>query len=88
MKNNENITTQKEIDALGRVVIPYRYREQLGIDKNTTVDLVLNKDNIEIKPRKRACPLCKGFKNINETVGLCEECIQRVKELDSDKQKI
>ena len=82
MKNNKSVTTQKEIDALGRVVIPYRYREQLGIDKNTTVDLVLNNYNIEIKPRKRACSLCKGFKNVNETVGLCEECIRMVKELD------
>ena len=82
MKNNKSVTTQKEIDALGRVVIPYKYREQLGIDKNTTVDLVLNNDNIEIKPRKRACSLCKGLKNVNEAVGLCEECIRMVKELD------
>lgn len=83
MKKNLSITTQKEIDSLGRVVIPQRYREHLGIQKNTTVDLVLNKNNIEIKPRRKACALCQGYKNINEEVGLCGECIRMVKELDS-----
>lgn len=37
----------KEIDALGRIVIPKEYRDRLGLEKR--VELVLTKEGVLIK---------------------------------------
>ena len=43
----ENVGIIKEIDRLGRIVIPKEYRERLGLNK--TVELVLVKDGVLIR---------------------------------------
>ena len=43
----ENVGIIKEIDRLGRIVIPKEYIERLGLDK--TVEIVLFRDGVLIR---------------------------------------
>ncbi|MBQ9069755.1 MAG: hypothetical protein IJY23_00205 [Clostridia bacterium] len=45
-----NIGIIKEIDSMGRIVIPKDYRERLLLDKN--VEVILTKDGILIRNPK------------------------------------
>ncbi len=44
---DREIGVVKEIDALGRIVIPKEYRERLGLEKR--VELVLKKEGVLIR---------------------------------------
>ena len=46
-ESNNRIGIIKEIDNLGRLVIPKEFRERLGLDKQ--VELVLNEEGILIR---------------------------------------
>ncbi|MBQ8719949.1 MAG: AbrB/MazE/SpoVT family DNA-binding domain-containing protein [Clostridia bacterium] len=70
---------EKEVDKLGRVVIPIPYREKLGIEARTKVNVSLQGDNIIISPTNRHCALCgKKMKN-EKRIRLCDSCIFKVK---------
>lgn len=47
MKKESGVGIIKEIDALGRIVVPKEYRERLGLDKR--VELVLTRDGVLIR---------------------------------------
>ncbi len=47
MGNETQIGVIKEIDALGRIVIPKEYGERLGLEKR--VEIVLRKDGVLIR---------------------------------------
>ena len=49
---------EKDMDNLGRVVIPIKYRRKLGIENNSTVLVSLEDDTILIHPKNRHCALC------------------------------
>jgi AbrB family looped-hinge helix DNA binding protein len=41
----------RKIDDLGRVVIPAEMRRTLGVEEGDQLEIVLNGDHIEIRPR-------------------------------------
>ena len=71
---------EKEIDGLGRVVIPSKIRSKLGIEAKSKVLVSLENDSIVISVASKRCLLC-GEKTENEQkIQLCHNCILRIKE--------
>ena len=50
---------EKEVDLLGRVVIPIELRRKFGIEVKDRVLFSLKDDTIRILPLKTCCALCE-----------------------------
>ena len=69
---------EREIDSLGRVVIPVEYRRSLGVKANSRVILTISGDTVHISAANRCCALC-GARIDEREVRLCDECVGMVK---------
>jgi transcriptional pleiotropic regulator of transition state genes len=72
---------EKEIDDLGRVVLPKNFREKLGIKKRSRVLLVLDEETIIISSADNKCLLCGATDSINKNFRICNQCIKDIKSL-------
>ena len=71
----------KEIDNLGRILIPIEFRKKLQLKAREPVILCLENNSIIIKPEKDSCKLCGSFHNITQTLMICQKCIQKIKKI-------
>ena len=72
---------EREIDHIGRIVIPIEHRKELGIEFNSKVLISCKDGTITIRAKKEACALCGKKIEEERSVRLCEECIMKVKNL-------
>lgn len=72
---------EKEVDNLGRVVIPIEYRKKLGIEKNSIVLVDLENGFLKISPLGSCCAVCGNIVSADNEIRLCDECIERVKNM-------
>ena len=70
---------EREIDRLGRVVIPMEYRKELGIEYQSRVLILLSNGEIVIRPHKRSCALCGEILEGERNIPLCDSCIEKTK---------
>ena len=72
---------EKEVDNLGRVVIPMDFRKRLGIVSNSKVMVSLEGDIIVISPSEKYCALCGHTIDNNEGfLRLCGAYIAKIRE--------
>ena len=81
MKRGSN-GIEREVDKLGRVVLPMDFRKKLGIERSSKVLITMNEDTVLIKASERLCAMCKKQVEINSDLGLCPSCIEKVKSYD------
>ena len=72
---------EKHIDELGRIVLPIKYRQKLGLRSGSKVEVSLNENIINIKPVDCVCAICGDFGPINAEVRICFNCIERIKKI-------
>ena len=72
---------EKEIDALGRVVLPADFRHRLGLARNGKVLVSLDSSAIVISPLHKHCALCQKALEGPEPLRLCTACASKVKAL-------
>ncbi len=70
---------EKEIDRLGRLVIPIEFRKKLGLRAGDFALLFCNGGELTVRPKKSSCALCAQELCGNEGIRLCGRCIDRVK---------
>ncbi len=70
---------EKEIDALGRVVIPAKFRKRMGIESDATVLVSMEDDAVLISPISKRCALCGDKIEKDKKYRLCESCIFKIK---------
>ncbi|MEG0913083.1 MAG: AbrB/MazE/SpoVT family DNA-binding domain-containing protein [Oscillospiraceae bacterium] len=72
----------RDLDKLGRVVIPIEYRNVLGIASGDPVEISAEGDRIIIKAYSPSCVFCKSTKNTVEFNGktVCSSCLKQLKE--------
>lgn len=75
---------QREIDEIGRVVIPKEVREALGFEPKKTVGITLLDDVIVITPKGAVCSICGRPISSDAKYKLCAECVQTIKEDGED----
>ena len=73
----------REIDKLGRIVIPIEYRHTLGIETGDPVEISAENDKIIIRPYSPNCVFCKSTKDTVEYEGkkVCCGCLEKLKKL-------
>lgn len=69
----------KEVDRLGRVVIPVEYRKRLGIKEGTRVVFFLESNSLTVRPEKDCCALCGATVDCACGVRLCARCIEKAR---------
>lgn len=72
-------TTEKEVDSLGRIVIPIEFRRRLGIKAGSRVKISFENQSIIISPLGKFCALCKKEIGEDAKISLCEHCIEVIK---------
>lgn len=70
---------EKEVDNLGRVVIPISFRRLLGIEPNSKVLVSIENDVLHISPANKQCALCGKKVPNGQKVRLCNHCISKIK---------
>lgn len=77
----------REIDALGRLVIPKELRDELGLLKGEPVEMIGTDGAVLIKKYSETCLIC-GKKSSNgekmEIINgkrLCNDCIKKIKDI-------
>lgn len=75
---------ERNLDGLGRVVVPKQFRYRAGLGKNDLLRIEIWEDGIFIRPALQRCFLCgQEHKEFSKVEGklLCADCVQKVKAL-------
>ena len=72
---------ERQIDKLGRIVLPIEYRRSLKLSENSTVMISLTSNSIVVSPIDKRCAICGSSTDLSDSVPLCEKCIVTVKKL-------
>lgn len=75
-----NLIAERNIDELGRIVLPAEIRSKLGITAKSTVSIYEDNGSIVLKKTEPSCKLCGSSTQVNEELNLCADCIGKVKE--------
>ena len=73
---------KKQIDKLGRVVIPISYRKFLNLSENSYLNIELQNNSIIITSFESNCVLCGATTDLHSEKPLCAKCIKSIKELN------
>ncbi|CEO32954.1 AbrB/MazE/SpoVT family DNA-binding domain-containing protein [Paraclostridium sordellii] len=82
-KTNKGII--RNIDSLGRVVIPKEFRKMLNIKENEPVEIACENGAITVKKHNDSCILCgskEDLKNVKNIL-ICEKCLEEMKDIIS-----
>ena len=73
----------RDIDKVGRVVIPKELRNTLQIADNDPIEFFTDGDNIIIRPYKPACIFCNSAKDVitYQEKRICRSCLEKLKKL-------
>lgn len=69
----------KTTDNLGRIVLPKPIRKRMGITQETKLEITEENGKLVITVVTVACKLCGTTKDVDTVMGLCLECINRIK---------
>ncbi len=72
---------EKEIDKLGRIVLPKTYRNILGLKSNDKVMVSLENSTIIISANENICALCGERIENPQEIRLCDLCISKIKKI-------
>lgn len=73
---------ERNVDELGRVVLPVDYRSALGLRDSVLIRLV--GDEIRISRLEPSCSICGGQEDVTRFLGtcLCHSCISQIQAIE------
>lgn len=73
----------RDIDKVGRVVIPKEIRDNLGIHENDPLEIFVKDDMIIFRRYEPACLFCGNAEDIvtYEDKKICKACIEKLKKI-------
>jgi len=79
----KNIGIVRDIDKLGRFVIPVELRNKLDIENGDSIEIFAEQDRIILRKYEQNCVFCKDEKFLVEYLGkpVCKNCIDDIKKL-------
>lgn len=83
MKNNQKDLTvgvNRNIDELGRIVLPKEMRDKLNLKNNKPVTIKLFKDYIQIEKAVTTCSFCGSEEDIQyyKELPICKICLKDI----------
>ncbi|MDD4493577.1 MAG: AbrB/MazE/SpoVT family DNA-binding domain-containing protein [Eubacteriales bacterium] len=73
------LITEREIDELGRIVLPFEIRTKLGISTKSTIGIYEDGDKIVLCKAEPSCKLCGKTEAVNGDLHICADCMEKVK---------
>lgn len=75
-----SFTYFREIDRLGRVVVPMDIRKSLSINAGDVLKISAENDKITLQKAVSACAFCGSENNLTEYKGkfICSSCIEKI----------
>lgn len=73
----------RDIDKLGRIVIPAEVRRELRLKEGTPVEIFLEGENIILRRYKfHGCEICGETKGLSELEGfkVCSKCLHKLQQ--------
>ena len=73
----------RQVDMLGRVVLPVELRRTMGIDVKDTLEIFVDEDRIVLKKSQPACIFCGEATGVTSFRGslICAGCLAQLKHL-------
>lgn len=73
----------RNIDELGRIVVPKEIRQRFGIAKNDPVEIYVENECIILRKYTPVCHFCGSTEGISEYKDkcICRECIEEISNL-------
>ena len=73
----------RQLDTLGRVVLPIELRRTLGIEIKDPIEIYVDGDYILLKKYEPACIFCGNAKDVTRIhdKNVCADCIKELKNL-------
>lgn len=73
----------RQIDKLGRVVLPVELRRKLDIDQDSSLEIFVDGDNIVLKKYQPACVFCGEASDVVSYKGrnICRACLMELGKL-------
>lgn len=70
----------RNVDELGRIVIPIELRKKFGIEKGDPLEISVSGSNIMLRKFEPNCIFCGSFKKLSEYKKrlVCQKCLQQI----------
>ena len=70
----------RNIDELGRIVVPKEMRRHLGITASDPIEIALEGDTIVLKKYVSLCHFCAGSDDLIDFKGkkICKKCVAQI----------
>ena len=79
MKTLPTAVVIRNVDDLGRIVIPKTYRESLGLDSGIPVELMPTEEGLLLRRAHALCDNCRELASRQvENLRFCEACMKRI----------
>ena len=74
------VGVNRNIDELGRIVLPKEMRDKLNLKKSKPVSIKLFKDYIKIEKAITTCSFCGSEENIDyyKDLPICKSCLKEI----------
>lgn len=73
--------TERNIDSLGRIVLPKSMLKDMGINNRTLMQIDRDGDKIVISPAQECCKWCHSTEDLIKGFPVCRSCAERVSDL-------
>ena len=75
-----SLGVERNIDSLGRIVLPKEMRNKLQFKENQAVNIKLFENYIQIQKSKVTCCFCGSTENLENYKGstICMECLKEI----------
>ena len=79
----DSVEIIRNLDELGRIVIPKELRDKLDITFKNTVEVFVRKDVVMIKKIESSCVFCNSSTNLKEynCKFVCSECLEKLRKI-------
>lgn len=73
----------RQLDPVGRVVIPVEFRNIMGIKPGDPIEIVLQGSEVVLRKYNESCALCGSTRGLKEYKGklICSRCAREISKL-------
>ena len=70
----------RQLDTLGRVVLPIELRRTMGIDVKDLLEIFVDGDAIVLKKYQPSCVFCNNSRDVTDYKGklICRDCLNEL----------
>lgn len=70
----------RNVDVLGRIVIPKEFRKSLNISEGDPVEISCVDGEIRVRKHNNSCSVCGSKENLKriQNILICENCIKEI----------